>query len=45
MNGWDIGLGISWNTRELKKLGVFLGGDGGIAKKIDISRRNGQFNY
>ena len=31
MNGWDVGLGISWNTKEYIFGGVFLWGDDGIA--------------
>ena len=35
-NGWDVGLncklGISWNTKEQRFFGVFLGGDDAIAK-------------
>ena len=36
MNGWDVGLncklGISWNIKEQRFLGVYLGGDDAIAK-------------
>ena len=36
MNGWNVGLncklGISWNAKEQKLLGVFLEGDDAIAK-------------